>query len=277
MPLPTCLNETVNALRRSELTGLAATLAVSDHYNGKRPFPFHHFCQTNRTFPIGFLAICKAFANQPAPQMAEPLPLPNRLTDNVCGNLARQRGCKNGRSSTKTSATPNRPFPNQRAPRSAKPGQPARRSTRKSSAKTRAPGQRPRPTCPQRQAVARKVSCPTPTCWASPTLFLMTQTGAFTAGELTLPKTCAKRERCKSGSSFSCQRLCQFPKPAPLCLAKNNRTSGHNHDKKPQKTASTAARLTPPSAALARVTKTFAIHQNASRPRHRASVGCMAC
>jgi hypothetical protein len=35
--------------------------------------------------------------------------------------------------------------------------------------------------------------------------------------------------------------------------------------------------LTPPSAALARVTKTLAIHQDASRPRTRASVGCMGC
>jgi hypothetical protein len=47
--------------------------------------------------------------------------------------------------------------------------------------------------------------------------------------------------------------------------------------KTPPKNDRMADRPTPPSAALARVTKTFAIHQDASRPRHRASVGWMAC
>jgi|GEM_PF-6619426 len=36
-------------------------------------------------------------------------------------------------------------------------------------------------------------------------------------------------------------------------------------------------RLTPPSAALAQLTKTIANHQAVSRPRHRASVGWTEC
>jgi hypothetical protein len=35
--------------------------------------------------------------------------------------------------------------------------------------------------------------------------------------------------------------------------------------------------LTPPSAALARLTNAFANHQNGSRPRHRASVSLTGC
>ncbi len=57
MAWPTYLNENVNALRRSGLCELAATLAVSEHYNGKRPFPIHHFHFSQTAVPTQHLFI----------------------------------------------------------------------------------------------------------------------------------------------------------------------------------------------------------------------------
>ena len=105
----------VKTLRRSGLTELAATLATAKHYNGKRPFPIHHFGTQNRSFPSNALAIPKTSANQPAPQTAKPLPLPNRLPVNVCASLAGQGRCTNGRSPFQNLCHAKRPFPNQRA------------------------------------------------------------------------------------------------------------------------------------------------------------------
>lgn len=107
MTWPTCLSEFVNALRRSGLTELATTLAVAQKFNIKRPFPFHNSGTPNLPFPTDPLATPKTFADQPAPQAAKLLLLPNRFADNVCASLSRPGRCKNGRFPSKTSATQN--------------------------------------------------------------------------------------------------------------------------------------------------------------------------
>jgi hypothetical protein len=80
---------------------------LPESLHGKRPFPFHDSGTQNRPFPTDPLAIPKTFANQPAPQTAKPLLLPNRFADNVCASLAGQGDAKTAVLPSKTSATPN--------------------------------------------------------------------------------------------------------------------------------------------------------------------------
>jgi hypothetical protein len=104
------------------------------------------------------------------------------------------------------------------------------------------------------------------------------QTANFDAAKTFTTTTDASREHWKSNLAFSCQLLRHFPRTLPGLfeqnpakpLAKHRPTHFKNYlDGKPA--------LTLPSGALARLTKTFANHQVASRPRHRASVGWMGC
>jgi hypothetical protein len=103
------------------------------------------------------------------------------------------------------------------------------------------------------------------------------QTANFKAGKTFTAKINTSREHCKGDLAFPTQLLRHFPKFCPACLSKIYHASGKNTAQPTSKKhLDGKPALTPPSVALARLTKTFAIHQNTSRPRCRASVNWKA-